>query len=90
MRHGNCDWQACKTLSATKWIDIKSVILLSNYHDLRVVKYIDRQVKGSKNKLKILCPNIIFEYKQYMGRVDLSDQMKMFYQIDREEVSSFI
>ena len=63
------------------WHQIRHPVI--KLHDPRVVKYIGRQVKGSKNKLKVPCPNIIYEYKQYMGRVDLSDQMKSVPQIDR-------
>ena len=42
MKRGEHDWQACQTLSASKWMDNKSVILLSNYHDPRVVRDIER------------------------------------------------
>ena len=38
MKHGEYDWQACQTLSATKWMDNKCVILLSNHHDARVLE----------------------------------------------------
>ena len=41
------DWQACQTLTATKWMEKKSVTLLSKYHDRRVVRNIERRVKGS-------------------------------------------
>ena len=41
MKRGEHDWQACQSLSATKWMDNKSVILLSNYHDPRSIRDID-------------------------------------------------
>ena len=62
MKRGEHDWQACQSLSATKWMDNKSVILLSNYHDPGSVRDIDRRVKGSKEKVKISCPTVIHEY----------------------------
>ena len=89
MKRGKHDWQACQTLYATKWIDNKSVILLSNYHDPRVVGDTKRRVKGSKDKVKVSCPTIIYDYNQYMGRVDLSDQLKVSYQVDRRSKFRF-
>ena len=57
--------------------------LVTNYHDPKVVRDIERQVKGSEDKLKVSCRTVIFEYNQYMRGVDLSDQMKVSYQVDR-------
>ena len=70
-------------------MDNKSTILLSNYHDPRVVRDTERQVKRSKDKVKVSCPTVIYEYNQYMGEVDLSDQMKVSYQVDRSSKFSF-
>ena len=42
---GEQDRQECKTLYVTKWIDNNFVFLLSNYHDPRVVKDIERRVE---------------------------------------------
>ena len=57
--------------------------LLLNYHNSRAIHYIEKRVKGSKNKLKVSCPNVIYEYNQYMDSVDLSKQMKVSYEIGR-------
>ena len=65
MKRGKHDWQACQTLYVTKWIDNKSVILLSNYHDPRVVGDTKRRVMGSKDKVKVSCPTVICDYNQY-------------------------
>ena len=69
-------------------MDNKSGIL-SNYHDPRSVRDIDRRVKGSKEKVKISCPTVIHEYNQHMGGVDLCDQMKVSYQVDRRSKFRF-
>ena len=37
MKRGEHDWLTCDTISATKWMDNWSVILLSNYHNPSVV-----------------------------------------------------
>ena len=42
-------------------MDNKSVILLSDYHDPRVIRDIDRRLKGSKNKVKVSCLTVIYE-----------------------------
>ena len=89
MKHGKHDLEECQTLSATKWMDSKNVIFLSNCHDPRVVWDIERRVKASKDKVKLSCPAVIFDYQQYMGGFDLSDQMKDFYQVDRRSKFRF-
>lgn len=75
MKRETYDSQACKTLSSASWMNNRSVVLLFNYHDQKVLKDIERQVKGLKDKEKGSCPTSIFKYTQYMGVVDLSDQM---------------
>ena len=45
MKLSQHDCLACKTLSATKCMDNKSVILLYNYHDPRIVKDIEKSLK---------------------------------------------
>ena len=89
MKRDDYNWQACQTFSATKWMDNKSAILFFNYHDPRVVRDLDRRVKGSKDKVMVSCPTVIYEYNQYMGGFDLSDQMKVSYQVDRRSKFRF-
>ena len=74
---------------ATKWIDNKHIILLSNHHNPRVARDIDRLVKGLNDKIKVSWPNIIYDYNQYMGGNDLSDHMKVSYQVDRRNKFRF-
>ena len=89
MKRGEHDWMVCKEVTVTKWMDNKPVLLLSNCHDPRVAQQIERKVKGSKEKLKISCPALIHNYTQYMGGVDLADQMKVSYQLDRRSKYRF-
>ena len=89
MKTGKSDWLPCDTISATKWMDNRSVILLSNYHNPSVVQQIYRRVKGSKEKVKVSCPAVIREYNTYMGGVDLCDQMKVSYEVDRRSKVRF-
>ena len=89
MKRGEHDWMACKEVTVTKLMDNKPVLLLSNCHDSRVAQQIERRVKGSKEKLKISCPALIHDYNQYMGGVNLADQMKVSYQLDRRSKYRF-
>ena len=70
-------------------MDNKSVILLSNYFNIKETQQIERRVKGSKDKFKVTCSSIIQEYNQFMGGVYLSDQMKVTYEVDRQSKSRF-
>ena len=73
MKRGEHDWFSSNHLSAIKWMDNNSVILLSNYFNPKETQQIERRVKGSKDKDKVTCPSVIQEYNQFMGGVDLSD-----------------
>ena len=56
MKCGEHDWFSANHLSAIKWMDNKSVILLSNYLNPKETQKIDCRVKGSKGKDKVTCP----------------------------------
>ena len=67
MKRDEHDWFSSNHLSAIKWMDNKSVILLSNYFNPKETQQIERRVKGSKDKVKVTCPSVIQEYNQFMG-----------------------
>ena len=46
-------------------------------------------IKRSKDKVKVTCPTVIHEYNQLMGGADLSDQMKLTYEVDRRSKFRF-
>ena len=46
-------------------------------------------IKRSKDKVKVTCPTVIHEYNQLMGGADLSDQMKVTYEVDRRSKFRF-
>ena len=89
MKRGEHDWFSSNYLSAIKWMGNKSVIPLSNYFNPKKTQEIERRVKGSKDKVKVTCPSVIQEYNQFMGGVDLSDQMKVIYEVDRRSKFRF-
>ena len=71
MKRGEHDWFSSNHFSAIKWMENKSVILLSNYFNPKEMLQIERRVKGAKVKVKVTCPSSIQEYNQFMGGVDL-------------------
>ena len=89
MKRGGHDWFSSNNLLAIKWMDNKSVMLLSNYFNPKEMQQIERRVKGSKDKVKVTCPSVNQEYNQFMGGVDLSDQMKITYEVDRRSKFRF-
>lgn len=44
---------------------------------------VERRLKGSKDKVNIDCPKMVNEYNKYMGGVNLMDQKKVTYEVDR-------
>ena len=89
MKRGEHDWFSSNHLSVIKWMDNNSVILLSNYFNPKKTQQIERTVKGSKDKVKVTCPSVIQEYNQFMGGVDLRDQMKVTSEVDRRRKFRF-
>ena len=62
---------------------------LSNYFNTNETQQIERRVKGSNDKVKVTCPSVIQEYNQFMGGVDLCNQMKVAYEVDRRSKFRF-
>ena len=89
MKRDEHDWFSSNHLSAIKWMENKSVILLSNYFKPKETHQIEHRVNNSKDKVKVTCPSVIQEYNQIMGGVDLSDQMKVTYEVDRRSKFRF-
>ena len=88
-KRGEHDWFSSNHLSAIKWMDNMSVILLFNYFNPKEKQQIERRVKGSQDKVKVTCPSGIQEYNQFMGGLDLSNQMKVIYEVDRRSKFRF-
>ena len=59
MKRDKHDCFSSNHLSAIKWMDNKSVILLSNYFKPEETQQIERRVKGSKNKVNVRFPSVI-------------------------------
>ena len=64
--------------------DNKSVMLLGSHLDeITSISTVQRKLKGSSSKIPVNCPNSIKLYNSKMDGVDLMDQLKSAYQLDR-------
>ena len=59
MKRGEHDWFSSNHLSAIKWMDNNSVILLSYYFNPKETQQIECRVNGSKDKVELTCPSVI-------------------------------
>ena len=60
------------------------VVLLSNFICTQdEVSYVQRRRAGAAEKLRVPCPTIVTTYNKFMGGVDLMDQKKVTYEVDR-------
>ena len=82
---GDSDFLVSKDgLVALRWKDSKVVMLLTNCMDPSMMTNVERRQKGKAEKLKLPCPVIIKEYNLHMNGVDLHDQLKTCYEVDRK------
>ena len=57
------------------------VYIVSNAH-LPATTFVNRK-NADDTIVQVTCPNIVNEYNRYMGGVDLADQLKGYYGVDR-------
>ena len=82
---GEIDYLVSKDgLVALRWKDSKVVMLLTNCMDPSKLTSVERRQKGTSERLKVPCPAIIKEYNSHMNGVDIHDQLKTSYEIDRK------
>lgn len=66
-------------LGVTKWMDNKSVIMVSTEHGIAPQTEVVRWVKKDKRFQEFPCPSVVSQYNQNMGGVDNLDQMIEYY-----------
>ena len=66
---------------AVKWMDSRSVVLLSTFASAEPLSECKRYDKKRKCTIKVPCPSIVQEYKKNMGGVDLMDALVALYRI---------
>ena len=73
-----------------KWFDKKFVMLPERHlEEITSISTVQRRLKGSSSNIPVNCPNGIKLYKSKMGEVDLMDQLKSVYQLDRRSKFRF-
>lgn len=66
---------------AVKWLDNRSVSLLSTFASVEPMNECKRYDKKNKCTVMIPCPAIVHEYNKFMGGVDLMDSLLSLYRI---------
>ena len=77
---GTFHFATCKEekLIAISWRDRRDVFALSTMHNLSATTILKRP-KGDRENRPTLCPTAIVDYNQYIGGVDLTDQLLNYY-----------
>ena len=89
LQRGESDIRGKNHLYCLKWMDNRSVHMLSNYLSPATNETIKRRTKGSSEKLDITCPTMIKEYNAHMGGVDIMDAKQTSYGLDRRSKSKY-
>ena len=70
-------------LCVVRWLDNKPAHLLSTYLRSSPLLQVNWWSKIQKERIDVPCPQIVGEYNQNMGGVDLADMLLALYRIDR-------
>ncbi|XP_055714682.1 uncharacterized protein LOC129808804 isoform X2 [Phlebotomus papatasi] len=89
MKRRDIDWQCSGRIVCVKWMDNRSVMLLSNYMSPTEMVKVQRRQSGTSQKLELNCPKIVHTYNQHMNGVDIMDQKKSYYEQDRKCAAKF-
>lgn len=83
MKRGDIYSTSFQGISYVKWMDNRAVHLLTNFLSPIETTQVKRRQVGSAEKIDVKCPSIVSHYNKSMGGVDLMDQRKVCYKIDR-------
>lgn len=86
---GAIDHFSASGISVVRWFDNKDVYLCSNFIPPMQVSSVKRRAIGSAEKINVQCPMIVQKYNQFMGGVDLMDQNKETYGLDRKSKAKY-
>ena len=82
LKKGEVVGQHCGPVSVVKWKDKKVITMISTFHGIET-KTIVRRGK------ELIKPISITDYNQYMGGVDLKDQLLQTYLIERKRLNKW-
>ena len=84
MKRGDCEFLFSGNTMACKWMDNRSVLLLSSaLEGMNDILSVQRTEKGSKTKSLVPCPKIVKLYDSGMGGVDLINRRTAAYRLDQ-------
>ena len=90
MKRRDYQYKFYNCIACIKWYNKKSVMILgSHLEEITSVSILKRRLKGSSSKIPVNGWNGVKLYSSKMGGVDLMDQMKSAYQIDRRSKFRF-
>lgn len=84
MKRGDIHAESSNGISFVKWMDTKSVHMLTNFISPVPTGTVKKKQAGNAQKISVTCPEVIICYNKHMGGVDLMDQRKSYYEIDRK------
>lgn len=84
LKRGEHDYRVSGTnISIVKWKDKRTVYMLSNFHDPKIISVANRR-EHTGEQIGITSPEIVKDYNRNMNFVDKFDQMKSSYAISRK------
>ena len=90
MKRGDCEFLFSGNTMACKWMDNRSVLLLSSaLEGMNDILSVQRREKGSKTKSSVPCPKAVKLYNSGIGGVDVMDQRIATYHLDRKSSVRF-
>lgn len=84
MKRGDIHAVSTNGITFVKWMDTKAVHMLSNFISPVPTSTVKRRQAGTAQKINVTCPEVVMRYNKYMGGVDLMDQRKACYEVDRK------
>lgn len=89
MKRGDIFTTSFNGISYVKWMDNKGVHLLTNFIPPMEKDTVKRRKAGSGQKIDVPCPLSVIKYNKNMGGVDLMDQRKVAYEVDRRSTIKY-
>lgn len=89
MKRGDIFTTSFSGISYVKWMDNKGVHLLTNFVPPMEKGTVKRRKAGSAEKIDVSCPLTVIKYNKNMGGVDLMDQRKVCYELDRRSTIKY-
>ncbi|KAF2899145.1 hypothetical protein ILUMI_07029 [Ignelater luminosus] len=80
LEESEADIEGCK-LRAVKWFDNKPVSLASSFSSAYPTKLIQRCDRKTKQDVTVVWPETVSTYNEFMGGVDLLDDLIAYYRI---------